>query len=103
MNALDKEEIKRRIGENKEKLRELGVRKIGVFGSYARNEQKKGSDIDLLVDFEDGKKTYRNFYNLANLTEDILGADVDLLTPQSISSYILPHIERDIDYVQIAN
>ena len=76
---------------------------IGVFCSYSRNEQKKGSDIDLLVDFEDGKKTYRNFYNLANLTEDILGADVDLLTPQSISSYILPHIERDIDYVQIAN
>ncbi len=101
MRAIDKEEVKRRISENKDKLRELGVIKIGVFGSYARNEQNKDSDVDLLVDFEDGKKTYRNLFNLANFTEEILGTDVDLLTPQSISPYILPHVEKDIDYVQI--
>ena|SRR3989337_844105 len=103
MRAIDKEEIKKRITENKDKLREFGVTKIGVFGSYARNEQNEKSDIDLLVDFKEGKKTYRNFYNLANFTEEVLGADVDLLTPQSISPYILPYVVKDVDYVQIAN
>jgi len=103
MRAVDKEEIKKRITENKDKLRGFGVTKIGVFGSYVRNEQKKDSDIDLLVNFEEGKKTYRNFYNLAAFAEEVLGAEVDLLTPQSVSPYILPHIEKDIDYVQITN
>ena len=61
------------------------------------------SFIDLLVNFEKGKKTYRNFYNLAIFAEEVLGAEVDLLTPQSVSPYILPYIEKDIDYVQITN
>jgi predicted nucleotidyltransferase len=103
MKVSDKQDILNKIDENKDKLREFGVTKIGVFGSYTRNEQTKESDIDLLVSFEKGKKTYKNFYNLAEFAEGLLGSDVDLLTPQSISSYILPYIEKEITYVQVAN
>lgn len=101
MKTTDKQEILNKIDDNKEKLREFGVAKIGVFGSFVRNEQTEDSDIDLLVSFEKGKKTYSNFYNLAEFTEKLFGNRVDLLTPQSISPYILPHIEKEITYVQI--
>lgn len=101
MKVKNRQEIIKKITENKDKLREFGVTKIGVFGSYARNEQDEASDVDLLVSFEKGKKNYKNFYNLADFAENILDSDVDLLTPQSISPYILPHIKKEITYVQV--
>ena len=47
------EEIKKMLSENKEELRrKYGVKILGVFGSYARNEQDKKSDVDILVEIE---------------------------------------------------
>ena len=47
------EEIKKILRDHKEELkRKFGVKEIGIFGSYVRNEQTEVSDIDILVDFE---------------------------------------------------
>ncbi|GAH47221.1 unnamed protein product, partial [marine sediment metagenome] len=51
-------EIAGKTEENIEKIKKYGVKRIGVFGSYVRNEQKSESDIDILVEFEKGKKTF---------------------------------------------
>jgi uncharacterized protein len=53
------------------------VKRIGIFGSFARGEQKASSDIDILVEFE--KPTFRNFMNLSFYLEDLLGREVDLV------------------------
>ncbi len=96
-----KEEILKKLRENKDKLRSFGVRRIGIFGSFARGEEKEESDIDLIVEFEEGKKNFDNFINLVFFLEDLFGREVDLLTPESISPYIKPYIEREVVYERV--
>jgi uncharacterized protein len=50
-----------------------------------RRQQTPESDIDLLVDFEKGQKTYDNFIELSFLLEELLGRPVELLTQESLS------------------
>ena len=56
-----KEEIISKIKASKPQFLKLGIQNIGLFGSYLRNEQKKGSDIDLLVEFAPDQENFDNF------------------------------------------
>ncbi len=58
---LKKNNIQDKIKHNAALIRELGISKIGLFGSYVRQEQKADSDIDILVDFQEGHETFDNF------------------------------------------
>jgi len=89
MNVI--EVLRNREAEIKEKF---GVRRIGVFGSFARGEQKETSDIDILVEFD--KPTFRNFMNLAFFLEDLFHRKVDLVTPNSLSPYISPYVKKEV-------
>lgn len=89
MNVI--EVLRNREGEIKEKF---GVRRIGLFGSFARGEQKETSDIDILVEFD--KPTFRNFMNLAFFLEDLFHRKVDLVTPNSLSPYISPYVKKEV-------
>jgi len=82
---VNKEEILKVMRENKDKIKSFGVKKIGIFGSFARGEEKERSDIDIIVEFEEGKKNFDNFMNLAFYLEELSGRKVGLLTPESIS------------------
>lgn len=96
-----KQDVYTLLKENKSQLQQFGVIKLGLFGSFITNNQSKSSDIDLLVEFAKNKKTFRNFINTAYFTEKLLGRSVDLVTPESLSPHIGPHIMREIQYVQI--
>jgi len=75
----------------------FGAKKITLFGSYARNEQKKGSDIDVIVSFASPK----SLMELVQIEEDAakaLGVKLDLLTEKSISPYIAARIKRVVLY-----
>jgi len=98
---MNKEEILKRIRENKDKIRSFGVKRIGISGLFVRGEEKEGSDVDVIVEFEEGNKNFDNFINLAFHLEDLLGRKVDLLTPEGISPHIKPYIEREIVYERI--
>jgi len=87
------------INNNQDKIKAFGVKKIGLFGSFVREQQSKDSDVDLLVEFEQGKKTFKNFMRLAFLLENILKRRVELVTPESLSPYIRPYIVKEIEYV----
>jgi|SRR3989344_2756986 len=102
MKVKTKDDILTAIENNKLSYQNLGVKRIGVFGSFVRDEQKKVSDIDLLVDFVKGKKTYKNFIKTSDLSERLFGRRVDLLTEKSLSPHIAPHVVKEIEYVQIA-
>ncbi|MBU0763690.1 MAG: nucleotidyltransferase domain-containing protein [Bacteroidetes bacterium] len=65
-------------------LRAFGAHKLGVFGSFVRSDQTGISDIDFLVEFVKGEKTYKNFIGLCFFLEKITGREVDLLTPESL-------------------
>jgi len=87
------------IEENQDRIKALGVKKLGLFGSFVREEQGVGSDVDLLVEFEPGKKTFDNFIQLSFFLEEVFKRRVELVTPESLSPYIGPHIMDKVEYV----
>ncbi|WP_299586900.1 nucleotidyltransferase family protein [Mucilaginibacter sp.] len=88
---------------HKQQLASYGVNKIGLFGSHLRNEATENSDIDLLVDLTKEKKTLNNFLSLNYFLEDIFGCKVELVTTQSLSPHIGPHILKMVVYAPIAD
>ncbi len=97
----NKEMLMSLIANNRSRIREYGVCAIGLFGSFARNEQTDLSDIDLLVDFEKDKETYRNFISLAYYMEELLGRKVEVVTRNGLSPYIGPRILKEVQNVPL--
>ncbi|MBE9511082.1 MAG: nucleotidyltransferase family protein [Bacteroidetes bacterium] len=91
------------ILNNKNIIRDFGVSKIGLFGSFVRNEQNEESDIDLIVQFEQGKKSYIKFINLSDYLEKLFNKKVDLLTEKGISPYMKSRIEKEAVYVSFSS
>ena len=79
---------------------QYGVRRIGIFGSFARSEQTRKSDVDVLVEFADGQATFDNFMPLVYYLEDLFGRNVDLLTAGGIDKYIRSRVEREVIWVE---
>ena len=102
MGVLKKEDLLQIIGAHHEELMALGVRRYGLFGSFAREQSTEQSDIDILVEFEPDQKTFDNFMQLAFLLEDLLGREVDLVTIESLSPHIGPHILKEVEYASIS-
>ena len=98
---MTRDDIMHRIREHDDFLLSHGIKRIGLFGSYARGEQNKQSDIDFVVEFDEGKKNYDNFIDLCFFLENILGKKIDLLTEESVSPYMRPYIEKEILYETI--
>lgn len=83
-NLTDKEILKQLRG-HRDLLKKHGVKKIGLFGSYLRGEQKKNSDIDLIVEFS--KPDFNNFMHLCSYLEGLFGRRVEILTPDGVRYY----------------
>ena len=98
MLVENKQQIFRRLSANEKTLDTLGVKRFGLFGSFARGSQHPESDIDLLVEFEPGRKSFDGFMNLSFFLEELLGRKVDLVTPESLSPYIGPKILAEVEY-----
>jgi hypothetical protein len=82
------------LNKHKDILLRYKVRRIGLFGSYARGEQKKRSDIDFLVEFEE--PTFDNFMELASYLEKLFGKKVELITRSGLSPHLRPYIEKEV-------
>jgi uncharacterized protein len=89
------------LAKHQGQLKRFGVKRWGVFGSFARGQQNARSDVDILVEFEQGKKSFDNFMQLAFFLEEQVGRRVELVTPESLSPHIGPHILREVEYASI--
>ena len=95
---LTREEILNRIKQHKADLeKKYPIKSIGLFGSFARNEAGKTSDVDLLVDFT--APIGIDFVVLADELEEFLDAKVDLVSRGGVKKQYLDEIEREIIYV----
>ncbi|MGC9515671.1 nucleotidyltransferase family protein [Methanocrinis sp.] len=74
--------------------RRFGVKRIGIFGSHARGEEKESSDVDVLVEFVE--PSFDNFMDLAFFLQDLFGREVDLVTTGGLSPHIAPFVEREV-------
>ena len=98
MDTKPKEELLKLINEHQRQIRGFGVRLCGIFGSFVQSRQKAHSDVDVLVEFNPGKKTFDNFMHLAQFLEELFGRKVDVVTVESLSPYIGPHILQGVEY-----
>lgn len=101
IKVLNKESLLALISSNKGAIRKYGVKTLGLFGSFSRNKQNDQSDVDLLVDFEPEKETYRNFIGLAYFMEELLGRKVEIVTRNGMSPYIGPKILKEVENVPL--
>jgi len=74
------------------------VNEIGIFGSYAKNRQSETSDLDVLVEFNDGDETFDNYMDLKILLEDSLKLKVDLVVKSSLREEIKNDILSEVVY-----
>lgn len=95
---LSLDDILKTIRDNREALVRMGASRVGLFGSFARNEADETSDIDLLVEFAAGEKNYDNFIDLCFYLEELLGRKVDLLTPSALSPHLKQQIEAEVRF-----
>ena len=100
---MNLQSVTKQLESQKDTLQSFGLTRIGIFGSVSRKDALPSSDIDLLLDFDPAKKTYKNFLKSTTLLESLFHQPVDVVTAQSLSPYIQPHILKDISYVQISN
>ena len=93
------DEIKEALKKHKEELRErFRVKEIGVFGSYVKGEQKKKSDIDILVEFEEPIGLFA-FMDLEENLSTLLGTKVDLVSKKALKPRIGEHILKEVVYI----
>ncbi len=86
------------LAMHQSELAHFGVRRWGLFGSFATGRHNDLSDVDILVEFEPGQKSFDNFMRLAAFLEEQIGRRVELVTPESLSPHIGPHILREVEY-----
>ena len=93
---MSKEDILNIIKKEKPYLEEkYHISEIGLFGSYARDEEKEAGDIDILVNFPDGSLSLFGLIGLKHYLEDILKKRVDLVHKPMIRSNLRANILND--------
>lgn len=99
INMKTFEKLKATLAEHKQELRDrFKVEEIGIFGSYVRKEQKKKSDLDVLVSFSETIDLFM-FVELEDYLSDILGVKVDLVMKDSLKPRLKDSILNEAVYV----
>ena len=96
---ISKDKILKTIQNHKSNLSDFGVSRIGLFGSYVRNEQTSLSDIDILVDFFPEKENYDNYMALYDYMENLFEKKIEIVTVNGLSPYIGQQIFKEVTYV----
>jgi uncharacterized protein len=91
---MNRAQIIQRLSEHKREFDAFGVRSLSLFGSVARGEERPGSDIDILVEFERVGGLFE-FVRLKNYLEKTLGQPVDLVTPEALKPQLRERILRE--------
>jgi predicted nucleotidyltransferase len=94
MNApvCTRSDVVDRLLEAEVEILGLGVRRLALFGSFARSEPRPDSDVDVLVEFSPGQKSFDRFMRLCDLLEETLARRVEVVTTEALSPHIGPHI-----------
>jgi hypothetical protein len=95
-----KESILSILRSRKSELSKFGIRNVGLFGSYRRDEQNPDSDIDLLLDFEPEAESFDNFMAVYDIIEQLFkGEKIEIVTVNGLSPYFGPTILKEVQYV----
>ena len=98
IKVLGKEEILEKIKENREIIKSKGVKKIGLFGSFAKDNQNKKSDVDIIVEFD--KPTLEKYLYVSRLLEKKLKRKIDLIIESDLKPELV-YVKKEAQYVKI--
>jgi len=93
-----KTEILTRIKQHSGQIKAYGVKKVGLFGSFARSTQNAKSDIDILVEFDRGGKTFDNYMDLKFFLEKLFRRKVDLVVKDALKPRIKNQVLSGVKY-----
>ena len=96
---LSRERVIERLAASEVEIRALGVKRLALFGSVLRGAARPDSDVDILVQFFPGAKTFSQFLALSELLEDRLRRRVELVTTESLSPFLGPRILAEAEDV----
>ena len=97
--VLNRAEAVQRLSAHEDEIRALGVIRLALFGSVLRGQTHADSDVDVLVQFASGAKTYDRFFALSELLERCLSRRVELVTAEALSPFIGPRILAEAEDV----
>lgn len=86
------------LGEHRDELREMGVTRMGLFGSYRRGEQKPDSDVDFVFTMDN--LTWKRWMRVWNFLEDNLGREVDLVPESDLRPELRSRVLSEVQYVE---
>jgi len=75
--------------------RKNGIRRLAFFGSIPRDDFRPDSDIDTLIEFEEGVRVGLRFIEIQDELSSLLGRPVDLNTPNSLSQYLRQEVLKE--------
>ena len=88
------------LEEHMSEIKKFGVKNIGVFGSYSQEKQTSGSDVDILVEFNKGQKTFDHYMELKFFLEALFGREVDLVIAETIKPELKQVIMGSVKYAK---
>ena len=77
--------------------RRYGIRRLSLFGSVLRGDFREDSDVDVMVEFEPGMTPGSGFIGIQDELSALLGRQVDLNTPRSLSKYFRDEVLREAE------
>ena len=95
---LDSKKILKDIEKREKNIRKYGVKKIGIFGSFIKNQQKKKSDLDIIVNLEN--PTFDSYMELKFMLEKLFGRKIGLVIEGDLKPK-LKHVKKEVKYVKI--
>ena len=95
---MRRDQVVRLLAEHRQDLSQFGVKSLALFGSVVRGEDRPGSDVDMLVEFE-GAATFDRYMGLRFFLQDLLDAPVDLVTRKALKPRLRPYVDREALYV----
>lgn len=98
---MNKQDILNYLKSNQEYYyKKFGIKFIGLFGSFARDEANDNSDIDILYKIEKDKKlSIFKYLKLTKQLEDFFHKKIDLVRDETLKSQVKRYIQKDINYV----
>lgn len=95
---LTSKKIIKEIEENSEDIRKFGVKKIGLFGSFLKKDNKKKNDVDILVSFDE--VSFKKYIRLKFLLEKLFRKKVDLVIEKNLRSE-LNYVKKEAEYARL--
>jgi uncharacterized protein len=99
MQIMNKQAIKRELFKRPDIFNKYGVKRLALFGSFARGEAKPASDIDFLVEFK--RPTFDNYMGLLRELQGIFHKDIDLVTRAALNKRLKPFVLKEAEYFEV--